>query len=55
MLRPKSRYRHMTHEKAEEIRRAYFSRQAKQSELAAKYGIRQNSASRIISGITWAR
>ncbi len=52
--RPKRWYRHMTREKAEEIRRAYFSRQAKQAELAARYGITQHSVSRIVSGLVWS-
>ena len=51
--RPKSFYRHMTPTKAAEIRRAYFSRQANQSTLARIYGIKQNSVSRIISGVVW--
>jgi len=53
--RPKSRYRDMTPEKAEQMRRLYFSRQAKQAELAEMFGIRQNSVSRIVSGQSWAR
>ena len=51
--RPKSRYRNMDRGKAAEIRRAYFSREAKQKELAERYGIRQNTVSRIISGLVW--
>jgi DNA-binding transcriptional regulator LsrR (DeoR family) len=43
----------MTAQKAAEIRRAYFSREAKQAELARRYGIKQNTVSRIVSGITW--
>ncbi len=54
MTAPKSRYRHMTRTIADEIRRLYFSRQAKQSELAERYGIRQNSVSRIVSGKVWS-
>lgn len=46
-------YRHMTREKAEEIRRRYFAREATQSALATQYGIRQNTVSRIISGLVW--
>lgn len=52
---PKSYYRNMTLQKAEEIRLMYFSRQLNQAELAKRYGIRQNTVSRIVSGITWAR
>jgi len=52
-VRPKSHYRHMTRAKAQEIRRAYFAREAKQAELAAKYGVRQNTISRIISDQVW--
>jgi DNA-binding MarR family transcriptional regulator len=47
-------YRNMTKEKAEEIRRLYFSRQKKQVELAEMFGIKQNTVSRIISGMVWA-
>jgi DNA-binding transcriptional regulator LsrR (DeoR family) len=53
MNRPKRHYRHMTPDKAREIRRAYFAREAKQAELAQRYGIRPNTVSRIVSGITW--
>lgn len=53
MNRPKSRYRHMDRKKAAEIRRAYFAREAKQAELAQRYGIRQNTVSRIVSGLVW--
>jgi len=45
----------MTPEKAAEIRRAYFNREANQRELAEQYGIRQNSVSRIVSGLSWSR
>lgn len=55
MNRPNGWYRNMTLEKAEEIRKLYFSRQMKQKELAEKFGIRQPSVSRIVSGQTWAR
>ncbi len=53
MRSPKRYYRNMTPEKARDIRRRYFSRELKQSELAAEYGIRQNTVSRIISGLVW--
>ena len=52
--RPKSHYRHMTRARAEAIRAAYFRREAKQAELAAIYGVRQNTISRIVSGLVWA-
>jgi hypothetical protein len=52
--RAKTRYRHMDRAKAEAIRKAYFSRQAKQAELAAAYGVKQNTISRIVSGLVWA-
>jgi DNA-binding transcriptional regulator LsrR (DeoR family) len=45
----------MTPEKADEIRRLYFSRKKKQAELAAMFGIRQNTVSRIISGMVWQK
>lgn len=52
--RPKRWYRHMTREKAEAIRKAYFAREAKQAELATRYGITQHSVSRIVSGLVWS-
>ena len=54
-MRPKRYYRHMTLEKAEAMRRAYFAREANQRELAERYGVRQNTVSRIISGLSWSR
>lgn len=54
-MRPKSHYRGMTPERATEIRRRYFGRDAKQAELAAEYGRSQGSISRIISGQSWDR
>jgi len=51
---PKSHYRHMNRAVAEEMRRRYFARQANQPQLAREYGVRQNTVSRIVSGITWA-
>jgi DNA-binding transcriptional regulator LsrR (DeoR family) len=54
MTRPKRFYRHMTPAIAAEIRRRYFRREAKQAQLAAEYGIRQNTVSRIVSGQVWA-
>ena len=53
--RPKRYYRNMNFEIAEKIRTEYFSRTATQQELADKYGIKQNSVSRIISGLVWSR
>jgi DNA-binding transcriptional regulator LsrR (DeoR family) len=53
-MRPKEFYRNMTREKAEQIRKLYFSRQKKQKELAEDFGIKQNTVSRIISGMVWA-
>lgn len=49
----KSHYRNMNPEKAAEIRRLYFSREAKQKEIAERFGVRQNTVSRIISGMVW--
>lgn len=54
MRKPMSKYRHMTREKAEEIRKAYFARELTQKQLAAKYAISQAAVCRIISGWTWA-
>jgi DNA-binding transcriptional regulator LsrR (DeoR family) len=53
-IAPKSRYRHITRAKAEEIRRAYFAREANQCQLAERFGISQGSVSRIVSGQVWA-
>ncbi len=44
----------MNRAKAEEIRRAYFAREANQCELAERFGISQGSVSRIVSGRVWA-
>lgn len=43
----------MTPEKAEEIRRRYFRREATQRELAEEYGLAQSSVSRIVSYLVW--
>jgi DNA-binding transcriptional regulator LsrR (DeoR family) len=43
----------MNKAKAEEIRRRYFAREAKQTELAKEYGVKQNTISRIISEQVW--
>jgi DNA-directed RNA polymerase specialized sigma subunit len=53
MRKPMSKYRHMTREKAEEIRKAYFARELTQKQLSAKYAISQAAVCRIISGYTW--
>lgn len=53
MKQVKTHYRHMTLDQAREIRRAYFAREAKQQELAERFGIRQASVSRIVSGLVW--
>jgi predicted DNA-binding protein (UPF0251 family) len=50
--RHKSHYRHMDRSKAEAIRRN-FRREAKQAELAARYGVKQHTISRIVSGLVW--
>lgn len=54
-ISPKRRYRHMTPEKAAEIRRRYLRREASQRELAKQYGLAQSSVSRIVSGVVWSR
>ena len=46
-------YKNMTPELADQVRDLYFSRQFKQTELAAMYNIRQGSVSRIIAGKVW--
>lgn len=51
----KKSYRHMTQDKAEEIRKLYFSRTLTQKQLAQKYLISQSAVCRIISGWTWSK
>ena len=51
--RPKRYYRHMSREKAEQIRRLYFSRAGTQKEIGRRFGIGQNTVSRIVSGYVW--
>jgi DNA-binding transcriptional regulator LsrR (DeoR family) len=51
----KTFYRHMNQDKAEEIRRLYFSRVLTQKQLAEKYQISQSAVCRIISGWTWRK
>lgn len=51
---PATKYLHMTRDKAEQIRRDYFARRKNQRELAEEHGIKQNSVSRIISGLVWS-
>ena len=51
---PKSRYRNMDRAKAAEVRRAYFAREATQTQIAERFGIKQGTVSRIISGQVWA-
>ena len=55
MMRPKSYYRNMTSQKAEQIRRLYFKERLKQREIAEQFGIKQNTVSRIVSNLTWVR
>lgn len=50
---PKKSYRGMTQEKADEIRRLYFSRAMSQKQLSLHFQLSQGSISRIISGLTW--
>ena len=49
----KKSYRHMDQEKAEEMRRLYFSRTMKQKELAVHFKVSIATVSRSISGLTW--
>lgn len=53
MMRPKSHYRNMDRDKAEKIRRLYFSGSMNQREIAYLFGIKQGSVSRIVSGLVW--
>lgn len=57
MRRPKNHFTRngvrMTREIAEEIRRAYFAREATQAELGRRYGRTQHTISRLISGFIW--
>ena len=50
----KKSYRHMNQEKADEMRRLYFSRTMKQKELAVHFRVSIATVSRIISGFTWS-
>ena len=43
----------MTYADAQEIRRAYWAREAKQVELARRYGVPQGHISKIISEQFW--
>jgi DNA-binding transcriptional regulator LsrR (DeoR family) len=45
----------MNPEKAAQMRRLYFSRQKNQAEIAEMFGVKQNTVSRVISGLVWAR
>lgn len=53
MRKPMSKYRHMTPEKAEEMRALFFSRRFKRKELAQKFEVSEATVSRIISGLIW--
>ncbi len=46
-------YKHMTPEKAREVRRLYFVERMKQKDIGALFGIGQNTVSRIVSRISW--
>lgn len=56
MLRPKTRYRNMNREKAERMRSLYYAkpRLHTQAEIAALFGVRQNTVSRVVSMLVWA-
>lgn len=43
----------MNLEKATQARELYFSRQMTQKQIAAKLGVKQNTVSRIVSGVVW--
>ena len=51
---PAVKYRNMTRAKAEYVRYLYFKRRLKQREIAEIHGIKQNTVSRIVSGMVWA-
>lgn len=53
MRKPMSKYRHMNHEKAEEMRALFFCREFNRKELAQKFQVSQATVSRIISGLIW--
>lgn len=55
MRKPKRHYRNMTPQIAAEIRRAYWSRELNQRQLAEKYGSSQAAVSRIINEECWWR
>lgn len=53
-MRPKSRYRHMTPAAAKVMRELYFVGKLKQHEIGRMFGVKQNTVSRIISGLVWS-
>lgn len=53
MTRPKRYYRHMSPLAARAIRELYFVGKLKQREIGRLFGIKQNTVSRIISGLVW--
>lgn len=55
MHQSKRFYRDMTPAKAEEVRRLYFDQRLRQRDIAERFGIRQASVSRIVSGLVWSR
>ena len=52
-MRPKRYYRHMSPLAARAIRELYFVGKLKQREIGRLFGIKQNTVSRIISGLVW--
>lgn len=50
---PSKQYRNMNKTKAEEMRLAYFSREATQQELATRYGVSQSTVNRAINNVSW--
>lgn len=53
-MMPKRHYRGMNRAKADVVRHQYFKLRLKQREIAEIHGIKQNTVSRIVSGMVWA-
>lgn len=54
-MSPKAYYRDMNQRIAKVMRELYFVGKLKQHEIARMFGKKQNTVSRVISGITWDR
>jgi DNA-binding transcriptional regulator LsrR (DeoR family) len=55
MHRPKHHYRQITREKAHEIRRRYFAREANQPQLAKEFGVHVRTVEAALCRRNWGR